>query len=322
MATEAGPTHADLSALPAIRWSVFELIRWLEVHGGTPPLAQGAPPATEGIRLRGAASMSVPGGEIEQIVVVGTEDVPARVEITTHFGSLVGISSPLPHADVIKVRRAAIAGDRRAIDFLDIFHHRELSLLWKSWTRHRPHLLGTRAEASAGGRLLQRLARDPELHRARARLQGTRSASRLGAVLQRAVGAAVEVVQCVPRRQKIAPDQQTRLGVANQLGTDTLLGDWTWEAGSGFVVRIGPVNAVAFERLAPGGPDAERVREAVDGWLDRPMSWALEVLPDPDAGVQARLAPSANTAGTLGCTLGRDTWLGAGASTPLRYDMT
>ncbi len=81
-----------------------------------------------------------------------------------------------------------------------------------------------------------------------------RSADRLQAMLSDWLGRPVEVVQFAGAWLRLPAEQQTRLGAQGQftrLGVDAALGMRSWDPHARFIVRIGPLTRVEFDRLLP-----------------------------------------------------------------------
>lgn len=81
-----------------------------------------------------------------------------------------------------------------------------------------------------------------------------RSADRLQAMLSDWLGRPVEVVQFAGAWLRLPAEQQTRLGTQGQftrLGIDAAVAARSWDPHARFIVRIGPLTRVEFERLLP-----------------------------------------------------------------------
>src|SRR5262249_14746691 len=139
--------------------------------------------------------------------------------------------------------------------FLDVFHHRLISLFYRAWERHRPALALERAwdrrRAGAGatpaepdwfaGHLFALIGLglaplrdrndfpDESLLRFAGLLADRhRPAFALEALLRGCFGLPVTVVQFVPRRLRLGPEDRTTLGPSgpgNALGVDLMVGD-------------------------------------------------------------------------------------------------
>ncbi|MEO8735820.1 MAG: type VI secretion system baseplate subunit TssG [Edaphobacter sp.] len=95
-------------------------------------------PGHESFRLRSAVGFNFPPSEINSVIPPATHgDKP---ELIANFFSLAGSSAPLPDWVAELLMQQERNRDTGLSDFLDIFHHRLLSLLYRVRLRHRPWL--------------------------------------------------------------------------------------------------------------------------------------------------------------------------------------
>lgn len=145
--TEPAAIQALLEPGAAVQYHPYQALRLLEAFGvsrGAPllgeisqDLGRGRTAESEAIRLRPAVSMAFPASSLESIEREVTAD-PAqhRYQVTVSFGGLYGVDTPLPlwmSQEIVWAGRQQPA--TRA--FLDIFHHRLLSLRYRAWRQHR-----------------------------------------------------------------------------------------------------------------------------------------------------------------------------------------
>jgi type VI secretion system protein ImpH len=95
-------------------------------------------PGHESFRLRSAVGFNFPPSEISNITPLATQN--SKPELITNFFGLAGSSAPLPDWVAELLMQQARNRDTGLRDFLDIFHHRLLSLLYRVRLRHRPWL--------------------------------------------------------------------------------------------------------------------------------------------------------------------------------------
>jgi type VI secretion system protein ImpH len=128
----------------ARQYSFFEAVRLLQaLHPDAPKLGRQGPPERERIRLRPLLSLGFPTSDIESAELIGEHasgahdaGAPTRYRLDVTFLGLYGPSSPLPvHYTEDMVRHEEDESLLRG--FLDIFHHRLLSLLYRAWEKYR-----------------------------------------------------------------------------------------------------------------------------------------------------------------------------------------
>ena len=321
----SGP-DANLEA--ARRAGFVPLVRLLERRFGQ-TVAVGAEPEAEAIRFRHDPSLAFPAGDVSKVAVAealaaataGEADRTGRAEVTTTFLGLTGSVSPLPSylADEAarEDRDASLVGG-----FLDLFHHRLLSLLYQG-LRHHDVAAGWEGSA-AGAPWADRIAslagaqtpleRDPATGVAAWRLlrlapllvepclTAAGLATAMEDLLQEELeGARVEVVPFSGGWMALPEDQITRLGVAGRLGRDMALGLRVWDPAGSFKVLIGPLDAAQYARFTAAGLVAhmERLTRSLMG---EAIEHEVLLLLDQAAAPCAALGRA---------RLGRDAWLGA-----------
>lgn len=291
--------------------SYFQALTLLEqLFPHSAPIGHDGPVADEALRLRPSLRLSIPPSDIEEI---STTDDRQRVQVTATFLGLYGIDSPLPPTYGEHLARLADerAGERiRA--FLDVFHHRLYSLLYRVWRRSRPVLtgrgvnplydqllamVGFSSELGIGGKSLPRPAE------ARLKVLRARTAGGLRALLKLRLGFDCRVDQMRPRMCAISHEQRSRLGQANcALGTTAVIG-----------ARIADRNKIRlfleaedlemWLDLAPGGEQRQRLDEAVDDYVGYPIDRDTEIRMDAQQVPPLQL-------GSRDAALGQATWLG------------
>jgi type VI secretion system protein ImpH len=93
-------------------------------------------PAGEVVRFGVNPAISFPPSEIHSLAL--PDEGPARIAV--NFMGVTGPQSVLPwHYSLLAMERVR-ARDTAMVAFLDLFHHRLLSLFYRAWARHRPGL--------------------------------------------------------------------------------------------------------------------------------------------------------------------------------------
>lgn len=96
------------------------------------PLGTGNAPRAEALRLRGPLLPLFASSEVESLL-----DDPQQPVLSTPVFGLGGPDGPLPYAYQEWLQQRARQKDHAAAEFLDLFQHRLLSLLYRVLRKHR-----------------------------------------------------------------------------------------------------------------------------------------------------------------------------------------
>jgi type VI secretion system protein ImpH len=322
--------NPDLTAAAAIdqarRRGFYPLVQLLERLAGGPPVGSASAPWEERIRFRHDPSLAFSTGDVAEVRTVAAPPSPAdpegrpglAFEVVTTFLGLSGTVSPLPSYLAEEVAQEDPDAPRLR-EFLDLFHHRLISLLYRA--RARADIpAGWRSDLGDpwSGRLLALLGIDVAsgeigpvpgwrlLRLAPLLVERNLTAHALAAALEDALeadllGARVEVEPFAGAWVAIADDQLTRLGLgASRLGQDLVVGQKVFDAGGRFRVVMGPLGAEAYASFAAGGP-VRRTRELLAALVSEPLEHELWLWLAEEAAPALRLGAS---------RVGRDSWLG------------
>jgi type VI secretion system protein ImpH len=265
--------------------SFYQALLALERNWRTAVGEQG-PAADERVRLRPSIQLSFPVADIESIEVLPATET---VQLTTTFLGLYGVDSPLPSS--YPERLAQISQEDRGVRvraFLDIFHHRLLSLLFRTWKKYRPvsgpdtgadEPLYRRLMALAGFEDALGLGGDsaPHLWETRLLVQRPPNAYGLESALRRRLGYPIQVEQLVRRWVAIPPDQRSRLGAANCGLGSTLVAGSRVEDCNKIRIQVDADDYKMFLRLLPGEEDWNRIETTVRRYLRDPIDYDVEV---------------------------------------------
>jgi type VI secretion system protein ImpH len=312
------------------------------------PVGGDQAPEREVVRFRTRPSLGFPASAVSQIRTpvprAGAPDEEQCPEMTVTFLGLAGAAAVLPyHYSALLLRRVRLK-DHALRDFLDLFHHRLLSLFYRAWEKYRlpftyerSRLEGVAAGGDAvsqglyclvglgTGGLRGRLAFDDEafLYYAGHFAHAPRSAVALECLLEDYFEMPVRVQQvqgqwlALDREdQALMPSAAHPQGRNNQLGLDLVIGERVWEIQSKFRVRVGPLTYRQFRALMPNGDGLRPLCQ-----LARTYAGA-----EFDFDVQAVLAPAEVPWSRLGSDgdgeayLGWNTWVRAEAFTEAAED--
>lgn len=133
-------TNPVASGFPdAYQYGFYRLVYLLERLGTGAPVGRLGPPSQEPIRFHSDTSLGFPTGDLSRSEVLDTPDGATALHVYSTFLGLFGPSSPMPSHFVEEMASDAHQGQRQEVrDFLDAFHHRILSLLFRVWSKYRP----------------------------------------------------------------------------------------------------------------------------------------------------------------------------------------
>lgn len=294
-------------------------LRLLEnAHAGLPRIGASLRPRDDAVRFGQDPSL---GFEADALAGVRPATEGARPRLAVNFTGLFGPNGPLPlHMTEYARERARNHRDGTLVAFLDIFHHRMVSLFYRARASADPatsldrpgsdrfgdyvgSLCGIGTPALRGRDAIGDFAR---LHFAGLLANGRRPAAGLVTILRAYFGVPVELEQFSGHWMAIPPEAQTRMGAQdrnNRLGTSTALGTRVWDRQHKFRLVIGPLGYADYQRLLPGRPGMRALADWVRSYAGLVLDWDVRlVLRQPDV---PRLALGARQ-------LGWTTYLGSG----------
>jgi type VI secretion system protein ImpH len=330
MGSEDRAEASSLSVLDALRASAIEFdfycaARRIEAaFADHPRLGQSLKISEDPLRFCQVASL-----RFEPTTVTdfrdGADGRPPRLFLA--FPGLLGPHGPMPlHLTEYVRDRERNCADPTLARFLDIFHHRMISLFYRAWAVNQQAVSFDRPDsdrfaayiASFIGLGMKHLrSRDEiadvaKLHYSGRLASQTKSAEGLGAILEDYFQVPVEIRQFVGHWLSLPEDCRCRLGETPETGTlgrTAIAGSSIWECQQRFRIHMGPMSFRSYQRLLPNG-----------GGLERLVAWVRNYVGDEfDFEVQLSLRASEVPGLMLGQVgqLGWSTWL---TSKPLAND--
>lgn len=313
----------------ARRFSFFQLVHLIEREskGSAALLGTAGPSWSESLRLRPEATLGSPTTQVSALERTGADSTSRYLLTTTDVG-LYGANSPLPlhYTQRTFPEQLDVAFELRqpnpVRDFLDVFNHRLLSLLYRAWLRARPEaqceldpalapsdymfaLLGfDTAEALA--QLCPRAGRRL-LAYAGLFMQKPRSADSLERLLSGYFAVRVRVEQCLGRWVNVSLAQRITLGGDNaRLGDDAVIGARAHLRDRVRMV-IGPLLLRQFVAFLPGREAFVELKTIVRTFVREPVPCdATLLMRECEApGLMLSATPNDETPMLLGFT----TWL-------------
>lgn len=233
------------------------------------PIGRFSSPDAEAVRFSSHQTLAFPPSEIRTLEVA--DDRPAAMSVNC-FG-ISGPAGEMPNLFTAYLIERQTYGDRSLTEFLDIFNHRLVSLLYRAWEKHRfqfpyergesdgidrylPHFYGMGTPGLAG-----RLDVSDESLKFYTGLlsQLPRSASALQRLLEDYFEVPVEVVQFVGQWRKLDEstlcrlEDEPELAPSSRLGFGAVAGDEVWDPQSTACLRLGPLSLQQYREFLPGG---------------------------------------------------------------------
>lgn len=313
------PGLKELLATGGERFNFFTAVRLLHrLNPSAMPVGELSAPDREVLRFSHDPSMTFHAGDVSKVDFGESESKQPRV-VSTFLG-LYGAVSPLAAYFSEDVLRAEVDDETSLRAFYDLFHHRLLSLFYRSWKKYRPHV-GFRDDATDATtrRLLAYVgtdaqnfdptpAIDPFLKLALGPLLSlrTRPERTLNIALQRALpGLQVRIEAFVERHALIPNPERTRLAIHNTtLGVNLTIGRRVKDRSGRVRVVIGPVTYQHYEDYMPGGRNYAHLSRLLSHLTGDAVETELEVqLAESDA-------PGVQLGNKQGAVLGLNTQLG------------
>ena len=274
-------------------YDFFRAVRLLEArHADRPRIGTSVDPRDDPVRFGQRPSLGFARSTIESF----TEGGAQPHHLFVNFMGMFGPNAPLPlHLTDYARDRETNAKDETLAAFLNIFHHRLLSLFYRAWAVNqkaadldRPeHASFTRFIGSFFGLGMAELRhRDAVSDWAKLYYSGwlsgqTRNVDGLEMILRDYFQMPVRVLTFVGHWLQLPEHSVCRLGEQPETGTlgrSAVIGSRVWDCQLKFRIRIGPVGLAQLQRLLPGSETFVRLRCWVRGYSGDEHLWDVQVV--------------------------------------------
>jgi type VI secretion system protein ImpH len=308
------------------------------------PVGEDHAPQKEVVRFRALPSHRFPPTSISALhrtTAAGPDEAEPPPEMVVTLMGMTGPSGVLPqhYTQLIidRIRRK----DYALRDFLDLFHHRTISQLFRAWEKYRFPFAYERTALQSEGRqedaftgglyclvgwgaaaLRNRLEVSDEsfLYYAGHFAHYPRTARGLHCLVEDYFGLPTEVLQFYGQWLYLSREDQSSLpsavdsnGANNRLGVNVVVGERVWGVENKFRLRLGRLGYEQFRRFTPQGdllvPLCQLVRAYVGPDLDFDIQLVLKAQEVPPCRLERARADAPH--------LGWNTWL---CSQPLARD--
>lgn len=297
---------AKLIAEPG-RFDFFQAVRLLERLAGAAgraALGGDTAPELEAVHLRVQPGLRFATAPVAK--VTSREDDPPELAAT--FGGLIGPDAILPqHYTALVLARQRLK-DTTLRDWLDLFHHRLLSLFMRAWEKNRwaaavdrnrsegrddPDICSSAGFAVSGfgtDGLRGRSAVNDDAVVYYAGLLGRqpRTPSGLEHVLSEYFGWPVAVEELagqwlyLDEPNKAILPTETRAGLNTSLGNDVVIGRRVWDVQGNVRIAVGPLDRESFYSLLPGGDARRPLTELTRLYLGLELDAEIRLVLIPD----------------------------------------
>ena len=301
------------------KFDFFQAVRLLEnAHPGLPRVGTSLRLRDDPIRFAQTPSLSFAPAALASFTPAESGAPPT---LTQRFFGLFGANGPLPlHiTEYARERARRMPSDRALVRFLDMFHHRLLSLLYRAWAEAQPAVSLDRPDNDPFSRWVGSLAgygqptlmgRDAVPDGARLAAVGILGRSVHGAeglerILNDFFRVPVRVHQWQPHWMRLPEEAHSRIGLRNApvgLGQNAVIGAKVWDCQTRFRIEIGPLTLEQYKRFLPGGESMKRLRDWVLNYVGYELSCEMHLVLRKDEVPAVQLG----AAGALGWT----SWLG------------
>ena len=286
-----GALEAALAGDPT-SFEFFQAVRLLErLRPQRAPVGGFGEPGEEGVRFAVEPSIGFPPSQIHALDL--PEDGQARMSV--NFMGVTGPLGVLPHHYTLLVAEQKRMRDGALGDFLDLFHHRALSLFYRVWERNHvaatyekgadrvhAHLLDIIGMGLASQRELLPVHDDVLAFYAGLFAQQPRGAVALEQLIEDFFGVPVTIEQFVGGWYPVAPHDQCAVGEevdsSTQLGRGVVVGEEVWDQQVRVRVHLGPLTRAQYDQFLPNGSAHEQLRALLKLYSHDQFDWEIRLI--------------------------------------------
>lgn len=296
MEATTGKTTPDLIAGLAANPTAFDFfraVRLLEAaYPERPRIGTSIDPREDAVRFAQRPALGFARSTIDSFTDGGAQPH----ELHVNFMGMFGPNAPLPlHITDYARDRETNAKDETLTAFLNVFHHRILSLFYRAWAVNQKAADLDRPEKAIFARFIgsffglgmaELRHRDAVPDWAKLYYSGwlagqTRNADGLETILRDFFQMPVRILTFVGHWLRLPEHSVCRLGEepdTGTLGRSAVIGSRVWDCQLKFRIRIGPVTMADLQRLLPGGETFVRLKSWVRGYSGDEFLWDVQVV--------------------------------------------
>jgi type VI secretion system protein ImpH len=292
-------------ALAPYKYDFFWLMRSIEcVNPERMRLGQATRPIDESVRLGQEASLAFAPSTLAYVEEAQGQRPP---RLGVYFQGMLGPNGPLPlHLTEYARDRKRNAGDPTLVRFLDLFHHRVLTLFYRAWAAAQPTVSCDRPKSDRfatyvgallgiGSPALQNRDDFPD-HAKRyyaGRLAAqARNAEGLRAMVGDYLNLPTELEEFIGEWTPLLEEERWRISrgpFAGALGVSTILGARAWQRQTKFRLTFGPLKRDQFQSMLPGGQRLKRLIALVRNYVGDSLNWDVRLFLDKRVSQPLRL---------------------------------
>lgn len=325
MAGTAGNSTHSLAGLLAqlkekpYQFGFFHALRLLEcMNSQAPRLGESKKPADDPIRLAQEPEMTFATATLSRYEESVKQKIP---RLLVRFLGLLGPNGPLPlHlTEFARTRQRPPYHDHCFAWFLDIFHHRMLSLFYRAWAINEPTVSYDRPQSDrfslyvgslAGRGMPAMLHQDAlpapsKLYYCGLLANQARNAKGLQRMVYDFFGITARVVEFIGEWLTLPGKHLCRLGIERSgsiLGQSAFIGVHVWSCQHKFRIALGAMDYDDYLNFLPSGHRLQRLKALVRNYAGDELAWDVNLI------LQREETPSTRLTGHF--CLGWTTWLG------------
>lgn len=297
----------------------FQAVRLLEtLYPERIPVGEGSDPSKVVVKFLGKTGLDFPPNEVDHVNPPTHEGEAARMRV--NIMSLAGALGPLPHTYTEVLLERLKLSDTAMRDFLDIFNHRLISLLYRVRKKMRlgfdfaspgkdpftPYFFSL---MGLGTRGLDKRFQFPErclLYYTGLLALKPRSMAGLESLATDFFGVPVRGKMYTGRWYNLEADQLTAIGSFGRnrsLGVNTVLGGKVWDQERAFRLIVGPLTFRQFEDFLPINPGFRNLCEITRFYTGDEFDFDVQLK------LNAAEVPASRLSSRMGPRLGWTSWL-------------
>ena len=300
------------------RFDFYQAVRLMEIlRPKRVPVGEHTDPGAEIVRFKSRVGLDFPATDVDEVRSSRESDQP---EMVVNFMGIAGVQGPLPNAVTELIVDRVFKKDTAFRDFLDIFNHRLISLMYRVRKIHRPALDSRRPEDRPFARYLYSMiglgtkglrGRMSVNDRALLFYSGIlamkpRSAAGLETLLSHYFKVRILLQPLTGQWHSLEEDQVTVLGTPGQnqrLGQTAVLGRRVWDQQGRFTLMIGPLKLPEFREFLPPGNRFRPLSELTRFYVGQELDFECRLQ------LRAEEVPESRLGGDSAPRLGWTSWL-------------